>query len=1278
MSDEEILLGEIPPISSTPCAADIIECQVRIDPSTANLFSIYRYANAPLICALLVSTSCAVVAGAAMPLVTIVFGALASEFINGDEKTPQDVRDRVQRLTLLLVYIAIGSFVSTMISTWGLNVVGEQITRRLQRKYFSSVLQQNMAYFDVVGTGELTSRIDQDMKLIQTGISQKMGNIISGVSGFLVAIICAFIQNRRFASIMISQPIAMILLVGLMGSWLSATQQRGLSHSVKLDNLAQEVLSAMRSVIAYRSQERYARKYHDTLLQPAALDFRERLIFGVIVAGSFTILHWANGLGFWQADRLFRQGLCTVSEALSILYATVVAGGMLCQALPYVVDVTRASKAANRVISVIERVSPINPMAVTGRIYGPVRGEIWFDNVEFAYPSQPERTVLREISFTVPAGQTVAVVGPSGSGKSTVFALLARLYNPTGGEIMLDNEPVDALNVSWLRSQIGYVSQDVTLFRASILENIAHGLPKTTVEVYLPGSIDFYQVSSLIQEQTLNPSAVRELVVQAAKTAHIHSFITSLPNGYDTIIGVNGSGLSGGQRQRLAIARAIVSQPSILLLDEATAALDSQSEKDIQEALNSAAYGRTTMIIAHRLSTIQDADMIIVMKDGQILNQGKHWELMSTSEMYRELVDHQALRQSDEVRESLSSTDCLKTRSSEISVKDDTPKKTEDGPWSISSPKSSIGQVWHLNKPELPYVVAGIIFSALAGMTYPIQAIFFGNGVISIISPGASTGGHDVYFWARLYLIHGIVVFLLYCVRGYCFAVSASQLHLRARSHLFKALLLKNLVFFEDKGHSTGNMVSFLSSCTPKITGVSGTSLGLVAESIVMLATGIIVGCIFGWKLGVAAMATVPLIAMSSFLQYYIEAQVQKHVKRDTDSVAIAHEAFSAIKTVTILGLQTSVLESFQKASRRDRQHGYWVISAGLHGCTTSLRILSIAFVFWYGGTRLIASGEYTIQQFFICFAATVWGSQSAATLFAHAPDIAGAHAAAARLTELMRPDGPPPAILPHKDPKQGYGSALVPNTTENLALQHINFRYPTRQSQLTLDDVTFSAPTGSFIALVGATGSGKSSVISLIERLYAAESGQITLNQVPIEHYDLNNYRGYLALVDQNPCLVGEDLRECLQSDERVVSDEDIMVALKSVGLADFVLSLPEGLSSPVMANGSTLSGGQRQRIAIAKALLWDPKIFLLDEATSALDSASEALVQQALQRAMKGRTVISIAHRLKTIVDADEILVLDHGCIIERGRHEELMKLGGKYWQMAKLQQLNGDVGG
>lgn len=184
-----------------------------------------------------------------------------------------------------------------MISAWGFNVVGEQIARRLQRQYLSSVLRQNIAFFDVLGAGELTTHIDQDMKLIQAGISQKVGEIISGLSGFVIAVIIAFMQNRHFASIMISQPIALLAVVGIMGFWLSVTQKLGLAQCVKAENLAQEVLSAMRNVIAYGSQQRYSNKYHEALKGPTAVDFRERFIFGVIVAGSFLVLHWTNGLG---------------------------------------------------------------------------------------------------------------------------------------------------------------------------------------------------------------------------------------------------------------------------------------------------------------------------------------------------------------------------------------------------------------------------------------------------------------------------------------------------------------------------------------------------------------------------------------------------------------------------------------------------------------------------------------------------------------------------------------------------------------------------------------------------------------------------------------------------------------------------------------------------------------------------------------------------------------------------------------------------------------------
>lgn len=639
-------------------------------------------------------------------------------------------------------------------------------------------------------------------------------------------------------------------------------------------------------------------------------------------------------------------------------------------------------------------------------------------------------------------------------------------------------------------------------------------------------------------------------MVEAAKIACIHSCITNMPQGYATVIGANGSRLSGGQRQRLAIARAVVSKPAIMLLDEATSALDSQCEHDVHKALESATSGRTTIIIAHRLSTIRNADSIIIMQGGKILNQGSDTQLMQNYPLYQALIQQQELGyvEREQIGTSVEVTQGKKSQK-EASVSIDNVAGA-DGIPSVVQLGSSISRIWALNYPEILFTSTGIFLSVLAGATYPIQAIFFGGGIMSLVNPSLSTGGHSPNFWAKIYLVHGFIVLSIYCLRGFCFAVSASKLSFRARSELFNALLSKNLPFFEEDEHSTGALVSILSSDTAKVVGVSGTSLGLVTESTTMLLTGVLIGCLFGWKIGLAATATVPLVAASGFLQYHIVTKVENFVRRDIRAVAIAHEALTAIRTVTVFGLHQSVMESFQGAIEQDSQSRYWAISAAMYACTTSLRIFSIAFVFWFGGTHLIATGEYTIQQFFICFAATVWGTQSAATLLSRAPDIAGAHSSAQRVNILME------AQATHRSEIPASGMPLpLPKTTQELAFHQVSFKYPKQPDQLVLDNFSFKAPAGSFVAVVGCTGSGKSSVINLIERFYTYESGQVTLSNTPIDRYSLDSYRSYYSLVDQNPCLIGNDLRDCLQSGGHFFSDDEIYSILKAVGLKDFLV---------------------------------------------------------------------------------------------------------------------------
>ncbi|PQP94252.1 hypothetical protein Pyn_33834 [Prunus yedoensis var. nudiflora] len=231
-----------------------------------------------------------------------------------------------------------------------------------------------------------------------------------------------------------------------------------------------------------------------------------------------------------------------------------------------------------------------------GEILEEVSGEVEFKHVEFAYPSRPESIIFKDFNLTVPAGKTVALVGGSGSGKSTVISLLQRFYDPLGGEILLDGVAINKLQLRWMRSQMGLVSQEPALFATSIKENILFGQEDAEIEQ----------------------------VIDAGKAANAHNFISQLPQGYDTQVGERGVQMSGGQKQRIAIARAIIKKPRILLLDEATSALDSESERVVQEALDKAAVGRTTIIIAHRLSTIRNADVIAVVQNGQVMETGSH------------------------------------------------------------------------------------------------------------------------------------------------------------------------------------------------------------------------------------------------------------------------------------------------------------------------------------------------------------------------------------------------------------------------------------------------------------------------------------------------------------------------------------------------------------------------------------------------------------------------------------------------------------------------------
>ena len=295
--------------------------------------------------------------------------------------------------------------------------------------------------------------------------------------------------------------------------------------------------------------------------------------------------------------------------------------------------ITQGRGAAAKLFATIERIPVIDSSDPGGLKPDKVVGEITLEDVEFNYPSRPDVPIVKGINITFTAGETAALVGASGSGKSTIISLIERFYDPLRGSVKLDGVDIRDLNTKWLRSQIGLVSQEPTLFSTTIKGNVAHGLVNTPYD-------------HLSEEEKF------KLIKEACIKANADGFISNLPDGYDTMVGERGFLLSGGQKQRIAIARAIVSDPRILLLDEATSALDTQSEGIVQDALDKAAAGRTTITIAHRLSTIKDADCIYVMGEGLVLEKGTHAELLADEHsVYSRLVNAQKLRETKEVED---------------------------------------------------------------------------------------------------------------------------------------------------------------------------------------------------------------------------------------------------------------------------------------------------------------------------------------------------------------------------------------------------------------------------------------------------------------------------------------------------------------------------------------------------------------------------------------------------------------------------------------------------
>ncbi|XP_067650527.1 ATP-dependent translocase ABCB1-like isoform X2 [Haliotis asinina] len=1172
--------------------------------------------------------------------------------------------DKMEEYSLYYVYIALGVMVLGygQVAFW--MSAAERQSHRIRLAFIKNILRQDISWYDVNEVGELNTRLSDDINKIHDGIGDKVGNFLQWFSCCLAGFIIGFYYGWKLTLVILAISPALVVSAALMSRLMASMTSKELAAYAKAGAIAEEVLGAIRTVVAFGGEEKECIRYSSNLQEAKAFGIRKGFTNGLSMGVVWLVMFSAYALGFWYGTKLVREEPQNyqAGKMIIVFFSVLIGAFSLGNAAPSLQALATARGAAYTIFRLIDLEPAIDSSSTAGKKPESLSGTIRFNNVHFSYPSRPDVKILNGLNLEVRQGQTVALVGASGCGKSTTVQLIQRFYDPASGSVMLDGNDIKDLNIRWLREHIGIVSQEPILFGTTIAENIRYG----------------------------HEGVSQSEIEAAAKNANAHDFIMGLPERYETLVGDRGAQLSGGQKQRVAIARALVRDPRILLLDEATSALDTESESIVQDALDHAREGRTTIVIAHRLSTVRTADIIAGFEGGVITEQGTHDELMAKQGIYYQLVTNQTKADTkekkpddDEDEEIAMMVRVGSARGQKVDLKhavsvEETPKKSRQRLTSESKdkkdeetedeslPKVSFVTILKLNAPEALYILFGCFAAVINGGVQPAFSVIFAD-ILGVYQKSIEEQDRDVRMYALILVGLGVLSLITNFAQSAFFGISGENMTVRIRKNVFRAMLRQEISWFDDHKNNLGALTTRLATDASQVQGATGVRLGMVVMNVANMGSAIVIAFIFSWKLTLVILAFVPFIMASGFIEMKVLAGVagkNKEALEDAGKVAI--EGIENIRTVASLSREPTFYKLYQDklvipynaALRKAHMVG---ISFGV---SQAIVFFAHAAAFYFGA-YLIKNGEADYVDVFKVFGAIVFGAMAIGQASAFAPDAAKATVSAQRILYLLNSE-------PSIDSASTAGEKLGDNYTSKISLTDVRFRYPTRPDVTVLQGLTVDIDPGQTLAFVGSSGCGKSTSVQLIERFYDPESGVVSLDRYDIRKLNLQWLRSQIGIVSQEPILFDSSIAENIAygDNSREVTMAEIIEAARSANIHSFISSLPAGYETNVGDKGAQLSGGQKQRVAIARALVRNPKILLLDEATSALDTESEKVVQEALDKAQEGRTSIVIAHRLSTIQNADKIAVIRHGKVAELGRHSDLMAKQGFYYKLNMAQ--------
>ncbi|KAK9282140.1 hypothetical protein L1049_005052 [Liquidambar formosana] len=1234
------------------------------------LLSLFKYSTKFDIFLVILGCLGALINGGSLPWYSFLFGKFVNKIAKESDdlhksKMMKDVEEIFLLMAGLAAIVVVGAYLE--ITCWRL--VGERSAQRIRTEYLRAVLRQDIGFFDTdVSTGDIMHGISSDVAQIQEVMGEKMAHFIHHVFTFICGYTVGFWRSWRVSLVVLSvTPLTMLCGIVYKAIYVGLTAKEEVSYR-RAGSVAEQAISSIRTVFSFVAEDHLAARYAELLEKSVPLGAKIGFAKGAGMGVIYLVTYATWALAFWYGSVLVAKGELSGGAAIACFFGVNVGGRGLALALSYFAQFAQGTVAASRVFEIIDRVPVIDPYSSKGRVLPSVRGKIEFKGVSFAYPSRPDTLILRNLNLVVPYSKTLALVGASGGGKSTIFALLERFYDPIRGTICLDGHDLMTLQVKWLRSQIGMVGQEPVLFATTILENIMMG----------------------------KEGATKKAAISACMAANAHNFISSLPQGYDTQVGDRGTKLSGGQKQRIALARAMIKDPKILLLDEATSALDAESEAIVQHTIDKISAGRTTIVIAHRLATVRNAHTIVVLDGGSVAEMGDHRQLMEKSGAYYSLVklasesvsnpkstkqnDLQSTKPKSKKRNDLQnrelstyekSFDDDATRSKHVyevsrSVYIKAMQEEEEEQEEAEPKKIKASEIWKLQRPEIPMLVLGFVLGMHAGAILSIFPYLLGQALQFYFEEDIPKMKREVGHLSIALVGLGFGCLLsMTGQQGLC-GWAGTKLTKRVRDLLFQSILKQEPGWFDFDENSTGLLVSRLSIDCVTFRSVLGDRFSVLLMGLSSAAVGLGLSFFLQWKLTLLAAALTPFTLGASYFSLIINVGPKLDNSSYAKASNIAAGAVSNIRTVATFSAQERLVQSFDQALSEPKKKSVrrtQILGLAL-GFSQGAMYGAYTLILWFGA-YLVKDGETSFGKVYKIFLILVLSSFSVGQLAGLAPDTSMAATAVPAVFDIIN-------RRPSIGGEREKGRKIERSKPLDIEFKMVTFAYPCRPDIIVLRDFCLKIKRGSMVALVGGSGSGKSTVVWLVQRFYDPNQGRVLMGGVDLREINVKWLRRQTALVGQEPALFAGSIRENIAFGNPDASWTEIEEAAKEAYIHKFISGLPQGYETQVGQSGVQLSGGQKQRIAIARAILKNSKILLLDEASSALDLESEKHVQEALRLVSKRATTIVVAHRLSTIREADMIAVVKDGAVAEYGSHDTLMAshLNGVYASLVQAE--------